>query len=247
MSRYPEILPEESAEIANKIRSGEYFREAMSMYDLMVHDHMAERYFYIVITALSCLVLAISLVAMQSFYPLQRSVPFPYYVQDIVDDYPTMRPLKYYGDEKSDTATMRFLVENYITARETYDIEHFERYVNTVKQHSADEVFKQFQQEVDPRNPDSPITLYQRHSKRSVNILKFFIISAPEEGDENKDYVAEVTYEATVESKNDIRRSRYVATVSYNFSGIQHVEQLDEENSRFTFNFQVTRYQTKRS
>ena len=56
---------EEQLLIAEKVRSGEYFREARHMYDLSVHAPMADRYFYIFITALELIIFFIAFGAAQ--------------------------------------------------------------------------------------------------------------------------------------------------------------------------------------
>ena len=72
-----EPSPEEAAAVADKIRTGEFFREGRAVYDLTVHDTMAERYLYIVITAISLLILVITLNTTRELYPLQTPVLSP--------------------------------------------------------------------------------------------------------------------------------------------------------------------------
>ena len=55
--KYEEPTSEEYLSIAEKVRSGEYFREARSMYDVGVNDPMSERYFYLFITSIALLLL----------------------------------------------------------------------------------------------------------------------------------------------------------------------------------------------
>src|SRR5688500_9879818 len=87
------MTPEEYLQIAEKVRTGEYFREARGMYDVTVNDPMSERYLYICITVLACLILITSVYAAQQLYPLGRSVPFIFNTHDIVDDLPRMKSL----------------------------------------------------------------------------------------------------------------------------------------------------------
>jgi hypothetical protein len=84
---------EDYQDIADKVRTGEYFREARKMYDLTIHDPMAERYMYVFITAISLLVLLIALYAAQSLYPLQSPVPLIFNTNDVIEDLPHIQKL----------------------------------------------------------------------------------------------------------------------------------------------------------
>src|SRR5947209_4394678 len=102
--------PEDYLKIAEKVRTGEYFREAQGMYDVTVHDLMAERYFYIAITALSLVIFMIVQSAMDGLYPLNTPVPFIYSTHDIVEDIPHMQSMLAYKGEDPSEALLRFMV-----------------------------------------------------------------------------------------------------------------------------------------
>lgn len=229
------LPPEDYTAIAEKIRSGEFFRESRRMYDIDVHDPMTERYLYLLITAVSGLIFFIAILATNRFYPLQRSVPFIVSTQNIADDIPVIRSLLTYKGEDASNALLRFIVQNYVTLRESYDIDSFDRNVSGIKSQSTEEVLKEFQHQVDPRNPESPITLYQRHSTRRV-----VVVSSKWIGGENP--TIEVTYEAIVEGRGEIKKSRWLANISFNYSGIA----LDEKEQVKPVTFMVTEYRTKR-
>ena len=48
-----ELSPDEYIDIAEKVRSGEYFRDSRTMVDIDIHDPMADRYWYIAVTTMS--------------------------------------------------------------------------------------------------------------------------------------------------------------------------------------------------
>lgn len=226
---------EEQQRIAEKVKSGEYFREARGMYDTSVHDPMAERYLYVFITALSIITLLIALYASHALYPLNTSVPFIVSSNNIVDDLPRIRSLLAYKGEKPNDAIQRFMVTNYVLFREEYDIDTFDRNISGIKLQSAEPLVKEFMQQIDPRNPESPITLYQRHSTRRVAISSSRLL-----GDGNE---MEVYYIATVEGKGEVKKSRWKANVTFKYSGIA----LDEETGKVVpMKFLVTQYRTKR-
>ena len=231
-----QLPPEEYSETSESVRSGEYFREASSVYDAMIHDTMSERYFYVVITALASLILLVALWAMQKLYPLERAVPFIVSSENLVEDVPNIRSLlAEKGDDPSE-ALLGFMVSNYVKNREEYDIEAIDKNLNGVKTQSTEEVFQQYQDFVDPRNPNSPITQYQRHSTKKIQILNSKLYKT---GDSQ---VMEVLYEASVKGKNTIKKSRWQANISFIYSGIE----LDDGGEGVKpVTFIVTKYDNK--
>ncbi len=228
--------PEEYLAIAEKVRTGEYFREARSMYDVTINDPMTDRYLYILITTLAALILMVAVYAAQQLYPLERSIPFIFNTHNIVDDLPRMQSLVQAKGEDPSEALLRFLVKNYVTMRETYDIETFDRNTNGIKQQSAESVFGEFQQYINPKNPESPIVVYQRHSRRYITVLATKRLL-------DQDYGMEVYFDVTIESPREIKKTRWQADIAFSYSGVA----LDEKEEKVKpINFVVTKYRSKR-
>ena len=220
--------------IAEKVRTGEYYREAMTMYDVSINDPMSERYIYIFITGCSVIIFLISYFALQGLYPLESAVPLTYLTHDSVEDMPHVKSLQSFKNENPSDALLRFLIKNYIVMREEYDISTFDRDVNGVKSQSTEPVFKDFQQFIDPRNTESPIKVYQRHSKRKIRLL-----GPPRRVPEGM----EVIFEALIDSRTDVKKSHWRANISFDYSGIA----LDEKSDTVKpMNFVVTEYHSKR-
>lgn len=228
---------DEYLEAGESIRTGEYFREAGNVYDALTHDPMAERYFYVLITALAGLILLISFWAMSNLYPLERAVPFIVSSDNLAEDVPTIRTLLDHKGTNASDALLNFMIGNYVKDREEYTIDGFDQQMNGVKTQSTEEVFQQYQADVDPRNPQSPITLYQRHSVKKIDILNTKIFK----NDDTQ--TMEILFEASVKSKNSLKKSRWQANISFIYSGIE----LDEKgNSVKPVSFIVTKYEHKR-
>jgi type IV secretory pathway component VirB8 len=220
-------------EISEKVRTGEYFREARKMYDLSIHDPMAERYMYVFITVLAIVILLVALGAAQGLYPLKSEVPLIFDTVDPVEDIPRIQGLLYSKDDDPGEAMLRFIVKHYVEVREGYDIATFDRNVNSVKSQSSEEVFREYQSQIDPRNPDSPIAQYQRHSKRKISIVSSRRLSES----------MEVLFEAVVESRVDIKKSYWRANIAFKYSGVE----LDEKTGKVKpVIFVVTKYHSKR-
>lgn len=236
MEEENKIPPEEYLDIAEKVRTGEYFREARNMYDVTVNDPMSERYLYILITTIAMCILLVSIYAAQQLYPLERSIPFIFNTHDIVDDLPRMKSLVAQKGEDPGEALLRFLVKNYVVMRESYDIATFDRNSSGIKQQSSPEVFAEFQAYINPANPESPIVIYQRHSKRVITILATKRL-------EDQDYGMEVYYDVTVETRTSVKKSRWQADIAFSYSGVE----LDDEGEKVKpINFVVTKYRSKR-
>lgn len=224
---------EDYKDIADKVRTGEYFREARKMYDLAVHDPMAERYTYVFLTSISLIILLIAVSAMQSLYPLQSQVPLIFDTNDPIEDQPHIQKLQFSKADPAGEAVLRFMVKHYIEIREEYDIATFDRDVNGVKSQSSEEVFREFQTQINPRNPEGPISLYQRHSKRRINILTTKRL--PDS--------MEVIFDAIVESRTEVKKTRWRANIAFKYTGIE----LDEKGEKVKpVNFVVTKYHSKR-
>lgn len=225
--------PDDYVEIADKVRTGEYFREARRMFDVSVHDPMSERYMFLFITVLSLLVLMIAVSAMQSLYPLNAQVPLMFYAHDVTEDLPRIKKLQISREDDPSEAMLRFLVEHYVQMREDYEISSFDRNVSGVKSQSTEEVYREFQDYINPRNPEGPINLYQRHSRRYITVL--YTKRLPES--------MEVVFDATVESRSSVKKSRYRANIAFKYSGLE----LDEKDKSVKpVSFLVTKYHSKR-
>lgn len=230
------LSPEEYLEIAEKVRTGEYFREARGMYDITINDPMSERYLFICITTLALMIFGVAFYGAQQLYPLERSVPFIFNTHDIVEDLPRMKSLVSHKGENPSEALLRFLVKNYVSMRESYDIETFDRNTNGLKQQSSKNVFAEFQNYISAANPESPIVIYQRHSKRSVQVIATKRL-------EDQDYGMEVYFDVTVESRTEVKKSRWQADIAFSYSGVA----LDESEEKVKpISFVVTKYRTKR-
>jgi type IV secretory pathway component VirB8 len=230
------LPPEEYLEIADKVRTGEYFREAHGIYDIYVHDPMSERYLYVLITIVSLLCFMVTFVAMRSLYPLSTEIPFTIRAGDLANDVPRIKPLAADQNEDPSFALQSFLVKNFVIHYESYNIETLERNAGSVRSQGTEEIFNEYQKLMDPRNPESPITLYQRHSRRDVRIL-----SAVQP--DSSEMLMEIVYEASVIGRGEIKRTRWQADVNFTYNGLA----LDEETGKvIPVEFKVTGYRTKR-
>lgn len=236
MQPSPSTPDENYQEIAAKVRSGEYFREARQAYHIRYHDPIAERYLYMALTLLSLMVLGVAVLSYYALLPLKQEVPVTYRIQDVVEDLPHIKPLGARGQD-TNHLLMHFLVTNYVTMRESYNVLTLDRNANGIRGHSTPEIFEEYQRMMDPHNPNSPIALYQRHSTRSVDISSISLLRTGEEKE------VEVLFDAVVQTGRERKKNRMIANIAFRFDFIA----IDQGTGGFTpLNFVVTRYQSRR-
>lgn len=235
MQQTPPPLPEDSEEIAKKISSGEFFRESMEAYHKRYVDLISERYFYLGITAASVLIFLCSIVSIMLLYPLNKRVPFIYQTVDAVDDLPIMKPM---GERKVDVNQQikEFLVANYIRFRENYSIDTLDRNANGVKSQSTDALYQQYQTLMDPANPNSPISLYQRQGVRNVAVERVNI------SNQGKEYRAEAKVNATLVTPEGTKKETLRVIITFSFDDIAVNQDTGDVSP---LRFLVTSYQSE--
>lgn len=229
--KYKEPSPEEYIHIAEKVRSGEYFREAKRMYDITVNDPMAERYFYVFVTGVALLTFLCALFAAQSLLPLSRSVPFVYMLNDVVDDLPSIAPLRTNPSQSVDEAVVDFLAKTFVEHYESYSIDKLERNYGGIESAASPEVFADYQRMLATSNPESPVIRFQRHSRRLIDIIA---VRHPALAN-----TLEVEYYATIYGPDAANRTRHKATLTYKFGGVSLNEETGEAEP---LQFKVTSY-----
>ncbi len=233
--KYKEPSPDEYLQIADKVRSGEYFREARSMYDVSVNDPMSERYFYVFITALALLTFISALFAMQSLYPLNRSVPFIYALNNVLEDVPSIAPLRTSPEESVNDAVLFFMAKNYVSQYESYNIMQLERNYSGIQHDSSPEVFAQYQQLLQTNNPESPVVKYERHSARQIDFVLVRRLVMPVN-------TLEIIFDANVVNAETSQKTRHKATIGYQYSGVEFDEKADKVKP---VTFTITSYSSK--
>lgn len=236
--------PEYYVDIANKVRSGEYFRDARAMVDIDIHEPMSDRYWFIFITIASFLTTGVAVVAWLGLYPLKPQVPFIFATNDIVEDLPKVKTLRAYRGEDTNFALRRHLVQHYVKLREEYNADFFDRNNYAIEQISSPEVTKEYQIAVSPLNPTSPITLYQRHTERKINIISYQNIeNSNKKQDLVKEYNVRVVYEEILKiGESENRRESYQVDIAFLYKDIK----LDKTTGTVEpYRFYVTSYQVK--
>lgn len=228
--------PDSPEKIAEKVDSGEFFRESLKAYHLTYHDPMTERYFFIGLTAVAVLIFVLSISAIIAIHPLSKDVPFIYTSGDIVEEYPKIKPLGE-REESPNMLLKRFLTSNYLSLREEYSVDTVDRNALGVQSQSTKEVFEQYEKQLDPRNPKSPITQFQRNAVRKVSPVSHQLSSAAEGAQRMV-----INYTEQVVSGADISTRNMRAIITFRFTDIT----VDQDTGEATpFTFLVTGFETE--
>lgn len=227
-------------EIAERVKSGEYFREMKQAYGTIYLNPMPERYFYMAYTAVCIVILLVILYILLSLFPLTESIPFLYYSHDVYEEKPVIRPLRASAKEDINTAIKRMMADEYVIRRESYDIDTLEVNVRFVKAQSSANIYNGWQSELDPGNPASPIAQFQRHSLRRIGIVGTNF---------NTDGTIEVIYDAIVVPKTNStgqdtpKTTRMMAMLAFQYTDVT----IDQKTGAKTpLHFIVTDYHTRR-
>ncbi len=236
--------PEDYIEIANKVRSGEYFRDARAMADINIHNPMPERYLFILLTILSLVITYVSILALEGLIPLKPQVPFIFVTNDIVEDYPQIKPLVNYPRENPNIALQRFLVQHYIGLREEYNAKLFDRNHDAILILSDKKTADEYENYILPTNPESPVTLYQRNMERKINVIYTeFIDENKKDKSEINEYYMRVIFDATViKGEDEKSTSRHQVDIAFKYKDIK----LDTATMKIDpYGFIVTSYNKK--
>ena len=200
-------LDKYNPEIAEKVRTGNYYKEAWDWYALKYIYPVSQRTLFIFITIAALLVTLSAIVILYNFYPLKVRVPIAVNVPDMTLDYAQL--VRMQVPEKGDATlpVIEYLIRNYVQRIESYDFKHIDRQLKFLKQFSSPQLMQEIEKRYDTRNLDSLILKYRDHTTRSIRITQFHVDVA--EGFDlakaaQKDIVLEnVPYHATVDFESE--------------------------------------------
>lgn len=229
------LVQVDARSVAEKIRSGAYFKEAISWYSLIYHRPIAERCYFIVVIVLAAFTTLISVIAAVDLMPLKPAIPFVMYSRDVFTDLPRIQST---GKEEKDPniSVAKYLAKNYVTLREEYNLKVIERDIHFVENSSTPEIYLSYRQQLDPQNPSSPIVRYERHSTRSIAIKS---VTLRPDGEFSG---ADVKFAATVTGPQGTETTIWTARLTFNYTPLE----IDQNTAKVTpMKFTVTGYEVQ--
>lgn len=157
-------------EIAEKIRSGAYYKEAWDWYALKYIYPVSQRTFFIFVSIIAISITLSSMVLLYNFYPLKIHVPVVVNVGDMTLDFAKLLPVQV--PEKTDPTlpVVEYLVKKYVEKMESYDFKRIDRQLKFLQQFSTPGILQEIEQRYDTRNLDSLVLRYRDHTTRTITI-----------------------------------------------------------------------------
>ena len=214
-------------EIAHLIRSGEYFKQAHAWYTTKYMTVLSERFFFIVLTLIAGFTMLFALLGLIGLMPVNQQVPFYYYSRDISRELPLMQPLRRSKTEPINNALRRFYVTKYVENRENYILNKLQSQFRMIQKHSDETAFSVYRRFIDPSNPRSPITLYQRNKIKEVQVNNVSIMADAKPGR----YNATVDFTARVKSMGSETSSVWQAQLLFEYKDLM-VDQTEQKSDK---------------
>ena len=243
-----------SPEIAKKVRTGSYYKEAWDWYALKYIYPVSQRTFFIFVTMAAVFVTISAIVILYNFYPLKIHVPVAVKIPDMTLDYAEL--VKMQVGEKGDTTQpiVDYLVRGYVEKIESYNYKHIERQLKFLSQFSSPELMEEIQKRYDTRNLDSLILKYRDHTTRTIRITQVnltigegFDIAKAKQNDivlENVPYHAIVEFESEEVNLLGITNHKWEATIDCTMTPIV----FDKTNKTFKkLDFRVNSYRVRQA
>lgn len=224
-------------QLAPRIESGEYYKEAMRWYAHIYHSPMPDRCLYMVIVMFCAF---ISLVNISSYMDLSDDlvpiVPFVYENQNVDKYIPRMMRLASPG-EGTQLALSRFLVKDYVRAREEYDpTQPYMVNDGRIRALSDRKTQVAYRRQMDLNNPNSPIILYQKHTKRVIEVLE------PQFIFDKSTQKAIIPFYVTLQGQVNKKKTLWTADITFLYKDII----VDNKTGKVTpMEFLVTEYKVQ--
>ena len=232
----------------------EYFALSRNWYDELYHRPMIERGYFILLSLFAFLTIFFAFLVYESMFPLAPTVPYLVTTDNINEDLPVIRHLRTTEDQTLQESLVKFLVEDYVTQRETYNYtqDSIERRFNRVHSTSEPAIFSAYQQLMNPENRSSPLSYLGRDGTRRprINSTQFNVQPDRAEG------TATVHFTTLTTRDGKDNNQSWQADIAFRLPPLKvdqktnEVLQLDENSGQYvplekTLNFRVTTYEIR--
>lgn len=240
-------MEEEREKATELIKSGRYYDEALRWYSSRYIFPKTQVAYLAVLACVAIFMLFTSLTTTMGLLPLESST-------NIVIQRPTRideaMALKSIGEprEEATIGYLKFLLSEYVRAREEYSPQRLERDFNFVVELSNDEIFMNYLAIADQsQNPDHPVWKYGSQVIKNAYIRKIQILGLDkklETFEANKQYQAIIDFDSSLIFEDNLeQKQKMQAEISFKFEKIivdqntNAIKQLPK--------LQITAYKTK--
>lgn len=215
---------EEYKNIVNeKIKSGEYFSEALSWYNSRFVRPKTDLIHMSLMAAICIFLFIVSVITFATIFPITKKESF--IVSRALNASESIKISALNTNVKNPTlGVLTFLIREYVTSREEYLEERINRNFRFVTELSDENVFDLYMNETDISNPNNPILLYGNQAKIDVKITKLIMPKLPEPStqiDFDKEYKAKVLFTSNLKFLDGDSESRKMqADVTFKYKEI---------------------------
>lgn len=222
MKKINENIKQSLQKISEALGKDAYFDEAKSWADDMYASVSASRNRY-KLGFILCSILIFLLVILISFLvPAQHLEPL--IINHYSDGTTSVAPIKK-NYKPSTQAELESDIVRYVSAREGYDFESFDKNYKLVAVMSSGSVFNKYRSEQSIANKNSPINQLKNKSFRQVDVRNVLIIDLKSKNKKSNNHhknLAEVTYEVTTHNMSTGRTKTkpYKSLISWTYKGM---------------------------
>jgi type IV secretory pathway component VirB8 len=170
-------MDSESEAITRKIESGEYFNEAMNWFHVKFTRPRTEFAYLTIICFIALAALTVAVITFVNIFPLAPGRNFVVGRHLVPNEHLLIKGIEKKG-ETADDAIIKFMISQYVKAREEYFEDRLDRDFRVVTTLSNDKVYNEYLEESSISNPQNPIVLYGKQASKEINIDDIRLVSS---------------------------------------------------------------------
>ncbi len=227
----------DSKQLANAIKSGEYFEQSRAWYQTMYIGPISERAFFLVILAFSAAIAALAFLALMLFLPTTERPGLLVPNEQIDDAIPRLVKIKEQKDIPLNLAMKRFYITSYVTKREGYSAEEYLVNSRFIQAQSDEPTAAKYVATYDQFNPNSPAAILGANGRRlvTVNSIEFNDAVEPK--------IATVQFSTDIDGVPQGSHANWTATIAFYYTEMLVTPTVDPETGKKTFKTQDPQFQ----
>lgn len=233
-------MAQDSEQLAEAVRSGEYFEQSRAWYRTVYIGPISERSFYLVVVIIAVLIALMAALALKLFLPVTSRPGILIGNERLFDTMPRLVPLRDKGSDM-DRSLVKFFIANYVTKRESYAEGDYVSNYLFVRAQSDEATFAQYASVYNSANPNSPAAILGSNGQRVVTLQGF-------ESDFNTPVAtARVSFSTELQGIEGGSRANWTAEIKYRYTPLVVTPTIDSTTGRESYrtqdpSFQVVNY-----
>lgn len=230
----------EDLETAKLVRSGAYYKDALSWYQAVYIGPISERSFFLIIGGLAGLIGLIALASFIALMPIHARPGVLVKNGDVSGQVFSLSPLRARGQSLND-AMLNFYINAYVGARESYVPSQAEVLKAFASAHSDPGTLSSYLAQIDPANPQSPQRSAGTAGQRLVEPVSISMNKSVEPP------IAQVQY-YTYDGERGQSPHLWQVTLGYYYTPMEVKEVVDKDSGQTIIRteepqFQVVQYE----